>query len=163
MTRRATAPSIAPTRHERPAPRRGLSRDEAALYVGVGITKFDEMVADRRMPMPLAIDRRVLWDIRELDAALRDGGSAIFTARGGEVYVVTFAQFVKIGWSSDVLRRIAEIELNLPERLAVRATIKGDRRLERELHSRFVSLRTKGEWFRREGDLAAWIEAGCPR
>lgn len=50
-------------------PRRGLSHVEAARYIGVGTTKFDEMVADRRMPQPVRIDGRVLWDIRDLDAA----------------------------------------------------------------------------------------------
>jgi excisionase family DNA binding protein len=29
-----------------------MSRDEAARYVGVGATKFDEMVQDGRMPRP---------------------------------------------------------------------------------------------------------------
>ncbi|MET4721865.1 excisionase family DNA binding protein [Bradyrhizobium japonicum] len=33
-------------------PPRGMSRDEVARYVGVGTTKFDEMVADGRMPSP---------------------------------------------------------------------------------------------------------------
>ena len=29
---------------------RGLSRVQSAVYVGVGVTKFDEMVVDGRMP-----------------------------------------------------------------------------------------------------------------
>ena len=33
-----------------PLPKRGLSRAEAAHYVGVGTSKFDEMVKDGRMP-----------------------------------------------------------------------------------------------------------------
>jgi hypothetical protein len=37
-------------------PPRGMSRDEAARYIGVGTTKFDEMVADRRMPRPKRVD-----------------------------------------------------------------------------------------------------------
>jgi predicted DNA-binding transcriptional regulator AlpA len=41
-------------------PPRGLSRQEAARYVGVGITKFDQMVADRRMPKPKKVDGRVI-------------------------------------------------------------------------------------------------------
>ena len=60
-------------------PRRGLSLTEAARYVGVGATKFDEMVKDGRMPKPVRIDGRVLWDIRDLDAAwdnLKAGASA---------------------------------------------------------------------------------------
>ena len=44
--RRDRAPSIAPDPISYPP--RGLSRDEAARYVGVGATKFDEMVADSR-------------------------------------------------------------------------------------------------------------------
>jgi predicted DNA-binding transcriptional regulator AlpA len=51
----------------RPVPRRGLSRDEAAMYIGIGITKFDEMVEDGRMPRPRRIDGRKVWDVRELD------------------------------------------------------------------------------------------------
>src|ERR1700722_16567983 len=33
---------------------RGLSADEAARYIGVGRTKFDELVAARKMPQPSA-------------------------------------------------------------------------------------------------------------
>lgn len=53
-------------------PPRGLSREEAARYVGVGATKFDEMVRDRRMPRPKRIDGRVVWDRLALDAAFSD-------------------------------------------------------------------------------------------
>jgi excisionase family DNA binding protein len=51
---------------------RGMSRDEAARYVGVGVTKFDEMVADGRMPRPKRVDGRVIWDRIRLDAAFSD-------------------------------------------------------------------------------------------
>jgi predicted DNA-binding transcriptional regulator AlpA len=51
---------------------RGMSREEAARYVGVGTTKFDEMVADRRMPRPKRVDGRVIWDRVRLDAAFSD-------------------------------------------------------------------------------------------
>ena len=53
----------------RPIPRRGLSRVEAAIYVGVSPSKFDEMVDDNRMPQPRRVDARKLWDVRELDLA----------------------------------------------------------------------------------------------
>lgn len=51
---------------------RGLSRDEAARYIGVGNTKFDEMVADGRMPRPKRVDGRVIWDRLKLEAAFSD-------------------------------------------------------------------------------------------
>lgn len=53
-------------------PPRGLSREEAARYIGVGITKFDQMVADRRMPKPKKVDGRVIWDRIKLEAAFAD-------------------------------------------------------------------------------------------
>lgn len=53
-------------------PPRGLSRDEAARYVGISATKFDELVKSRRMPRPKRIDSRVVWDRLALDAAFSD-------------------------------------------------------------------------------------------
>jgi predicted DNA-binding transcriptional regulator AlpA len=53
-------------------PPRGLSREEAARYIGVGTTKFDEMIGDRRMPKPRQIDGRTVWDRVELDIAFSE-------------------------------------------------------------------------------------------
>jgi predicted DNA-binding transcriptional regulator AlpA len=50
-------------------PPRGLSRQQAAEYIGVGATKFDEMVKDGRMPKPKQIDGRIVWDRVLLDEA----------------------------------------------------------------------------------------------
>ena len=50
-------------------PPRGLSRVEAAAYVGVSATLFDQMVADQRMPKPKRINTRRVWDRIQLDAA----------------------------------------------------------------------------------------------
>ena len=49
----------------------GLNREEAAHYIGVGTTKFDEMVADKRMPKPHLIDSRVVWDQEEVRLAFK--------------------------------------------------------------------------------------------
>ena len=48
---------------------RGLSRVQEAEYVGVGVTKFDDMVDDGRMPRPKRIDGRLVWDRIKLDEA----------------------------------------------------------------------------------------------
>jgi hypothetical protein len=48
---------------------RGLSRVQAAEYIGVGVTKFDQMVDDGRMPRPKRIDGRLVWDRVKLDEA----------------------------------------------------------------------------------------------
>ncbi|HRN87911.1 MAG TPA: hypothetical protein PK271_04855 [Hyphomicrobium sp.] len=50
-------------------PPRGLNRIEAAAYIGVSPSKFDEMVKDGRMPGPKRIDARVVWDRLRLDTA----------------------------------------------------------------------------------------------
>jgi len=51
---------------------RGLQREVAARYIGVSPTKFDQMVADRRMPPPRRIDGRKVWDRFAIDAAFDD-------------------------------------------------------------------------------------------
>ena len=50
----------------------GLARAAAAAYIGVGVTLFDQMVADRRMPKPKLINSRKVWDRHQLDAAFAD-------------------------------------------------------------------------------------------
>jgi hypothetical protein len=51
----------------RPVPRRGLSRVEAAMYLGVSPSKFDEMRKDGRVGPAKLIDGRKVFDVRMLD------------------------------------------------------------------------------------------------
>jgi hypothetical protein len=60
------------TARDRPIPRRGLSRVEAAMYLGISPSKFDEMRADGRIGPAKLIDGRKVWDVRELDIAFDD-------------------------------------------------------------------------------------------
>jgi hypothetical protein len=48
---------------------RGLGRDAAAYYIGIGATLFDTLVAEGRMPKPKLIYSRKVWDRQELDIA----------------------------------------------------------------------------------------------
>ena len=48
---------------------RGLSRVQAAAYIGVSASLFDEMVQDGRMPKPTPINARKVWDRIKLDEA----------------------------------------------------------------------------------------------
>ena len=50
-------------------PRRGLSREEAAMYRGIGTGTFDEMRLNGQIEPPRLIKGRKLWDIRDLDMA----------------------------------------------------------------------------------------------
>lgn len=50
-------------------PPRGVSREQAAAYLNVSPSLFDEMVRDGRMPKPVRINSRVIWDRLKLDEA----------------------------------------------------------------------------------------------
>jgi predicted DNA-binding transcriptional regulator AlpA len=54
-------------------PPRGMDVDRAAAYVGIGRTKFLELVEDGRMPAPVRIEEGLpRWDRLDLDAAFTD-------------------------------------------------------------------------------------------
>lgn len=56
-------PSLAPL---------GLSRSQAAAFVGVGEALFDRLVEEGRMPQPrMPSGKRLVWDLEELVAAFR--------------------------------------------------------------------------------------------
>src|SRR5262245_35528126 len=60
LTRQNRRPIIEP---------RGLSRNEAAEYIGVSPSLFDETVKDGRMPSPIRINSRTVWDRKQVDEA----------------------------------------------------------------------------------------------
>ena len=70
-----TAPKLAIS--ELPDWPRGLSRAQAAAYVGVGPVKFETEVAAGIWPQPWVRGRRVTWDRKGLDK--------VFDQRGGIV------------------------------------------------------------------------------
>jgi len=51
---------------------RGLSRVEAARYIGVGTSTFDAMVKGGTMPKPKTIGARRVWDKWKLDVAFSE-------------------------------------------------------------------------------------------
>ncbi len=53
----------------RSLPPRGLSRAEAAAYIGISPTLFDELVSDGRMPKPKLVNSRTVWDRARIDVA----------------------------------------------------------------------------------------------
>jgi predicted DNA-binding transcriptional regulator AlpA len=58
-------------------PPRGLSRVQAAEFIGVSPSTFDKMVAAGEMPAPKRIRGRVVWDRKQVDCAFDafdDGG-----------------------------------------------------------------------------------------
>lgn len=54
------------------ADRIGLSRTEAAEYIGVSVSTFDAMVADGRMPNAKAIGARRVWSRQAIERAFAE-------------------------------------------------------------------------------------------
>ena len=48
---------------------RGLNRIFAAEYIGISATFFDQLVAEGKLPTPIKIGARRVWDRYDLDAA----------------------------------------------------------------------------------------------
>lgn len=65
--------------------RAGLCRQEAAEYVGISATLFDQMVEDGRMPRAKMINTRKVWPRKSIEAAfdtLPDDGKLTHDAAG---------------------------------------------------------------------------------
>jgi excisionase family DNA binding protein len=56
---------------------RGLRAEQAAIYLGMGRSKFLELVEAGRLPKPKIVDGMRIWDRLALDSAFDD-----FTERG---------------------------------------------------------------------------------
>lgn len=71
MRTKAAASAVLPIR-------RGLSEQEAAIYLSLSAGTFRKLVEDGAMPRPRLIGTRRVWDITEIDHAFnelpREGG-----------------------------------------------------------------------------------------
>jgi predicted DNA-binding transcriptional regulator AlpA len=86
-----------PQRSMAAQPRRGLRRGDAAAYVGVSPSKFDQMVIAGRMPKAIKMDACAVWDMRQLDQAFDE------LIDQGEGQVLTTAERVFRDELSDVI------------------------------------------------------------
>jgi hypothetical protein len=68
------------------------------------------------------------------------------------VYFIRSGDFVKIGWTTNLERRIWDHEGSNPH-IELLCSVPGDERWELALHYRYRHLHHKREWFRFESDL----------
>jgi hypothetical protein len=134
-----------------------MSRKELAWELSISESTVDELVrrgvlppdSKRTSPEPMWLWSNVE---RRLDRM----------PKCGTIYVVGFANYRKIGYTDSwPATRYVGIQTGCPEKLVVFGEGWGTREDERDLHRRFEVFKTYGEWFRCEGELATWIEAGC--
>lgn len=116
----------------------GSSKEPTRITARIAL---EERARQESRPVPLARPRRV-------------------KTRSSVVYFIEdpVEGSIKIGTAQDVQQRLKGLQTGHPRALAVLATTPGDNRLESELHERFAHLRIRGEWFRPEPDLLAFID-----
>lgn len=75
----------------------------------------------------------------------------------GQIYFVRAGANVKIGFSAQVSKRLAQLQTFFPFKLELLLALPGTVITERQLHHRFRSSRTTGEWFRYGAEIEAFI------
>lgn len=85
---------------------------------------------------------------------------SIARGRRGVVYIAVRATdgAVKIGWTSDVMRRIAELRKECRSAVELAACFPGDKPDELRLHGRFAADRLDGEWHRPSDAVLAFVD-----
>lgn len=78
--------------------------------------------------------------------------------RIGSVYFVRCQNYLKIGWSDDVEKRVETLQTASPFSLFLVATIPNKTKLfERTLHKQFAHLHWRGDWFRFDDQLQDFV------
>ena len=65
---------------------------------------------------------------------------------------------IKIGWSNDPIKRLQEHQTSNSRELRMLVYVKGSQEYEREIHRKFQSSKTTGEWFKPDKRLLVHIE-----
>lgn len=77
------------------------------------------------------------------------------------VYFIDAGDLVKIGTTKDISKRLYTLQTGSPVRLTMIGFIAGTEKDEKELHARFSSYRSHGEWFNKSADLINYIKDVC--
>lgn len=75
----------------------------------------------------------------------------------GFVYFLRMGEAVKIGFATNVASRMKGIQTGCAEPTELLKVVPGTDQTERYFHVHFAPYRQKGEWFRLEGALAAFV------
>ncbi len=77
------------------------------------------------------------------------------------IYFIKAGQYVKIGYTRDITKRMSSIQTGNPLVLELLALIKGNNKKEKQLHYDFSVYHKHGEWFEYTGTLVTFIENIC--
>lgn len=135
--------------------------DDAAMRRCAEVLDYGHLITPKPAPVPLVTVPIPDAEKRSIEVhALFDRMRTVAVPH--LTYVIRSGPFVKIGTSSDIEKRVRELRISNPHEVEAVAVLAGGRAVEGSLHRRFKAYRHRHEWFRIEGELADWIERGCP-
>lgn len=78
--------------------------------------------------------------------------------RQGYIYLITDSEYVKIGYSVNPKKRVAELQTGNARLLRLLATIEGTPQDERDLHIQFIEHNVLQEWFEIEDSILSHFD-----
>jgi hypothetical protein len=90
---------------------------------------------------------------RQLEVMGRQTASTSTVGTLGWVYFMTSGDAVKIGFSTDVDKRLNAVRSHTKKDVAVIGKVHGTRGLEQKFHKQFAHLAIGGEWFRPDPEM----------
>lgn len=71
------------------------------------------------------------------------------------VYLISSESHLKIGFTTDITKRMASLKTGSATKLRLEAVVKADRAYEKHLHAKFAKYRAEGEWFEKCDEILA--------
>ena len=140
-----------------------MTLGDVGRYLKVNTKTLRDLIDGGRLPyidISIKASKQRRFRFRQSDVEAFQKKCVYFAQ--GEIYVVGFGPYVKIGLSRlSAKDRIAAIERGAPEHLHTYAIFPGNVQDELYLLNRFKKYSTRGEWFRNEGRLTQWLANGC--
>lgn len=95
-----------------------------------------------------------LWRWSQVERMLGGGGPEALS----RVYFIEMNEFIKIGFTTNLDRRMEDLAHGHPYEINLIHHIEGSFNTESDLHRKFKHLHVRGEWFSKAPDLLQYIE-----
>lgn len=123
--------------------------DDDELMTEVCLSAFRDDIKNYRQ---LSDAQQAKWIITAEKAASLGEGSLIY-------FIGTDDGPVKIGFTTNLPKRLKALQTASSRPLVVRLKLPGDRECEKTLHRRFAEFRLEGEWFRLSEEISSFIKS----
>jgi hypothetical protein len=110
---------------------------------------------------PSKVDYYLNYTPNHSQAALSSKPSSEKNQEPSFVYFIDAGTLIKIGVTKNIERRFATLRTASPVQITLIGFIAGTEQKEKELHERFSSCRSHGEWFIKNDDLMNHIKEAC--